>query len=117
MNLLKRKSTAFAIAALFALNACTAFGVRSPETFNERLAVGYVTVTTVRTTALSLLQSRQISVEDAENVQAQADNARAGLDIAVTLSGTDVTAAENRLAVSLTVLSALQSYLQQERTP
>jgi hypothetical protein len=75
------------------------------------LAVGYVSVTTVRESALTLLRAEAITVEDAENVQAQADNARAALDIARGLRSVDFEAADQRLASALVILEALQRYL------
>jgi len=92
------------------LVGCEALGLK-PETFNQRLAVGYGTVTTIRQTATTLLQAKKISADDAQNVQNQADNARAGLDIARTIGKTDEKAADAKLASVTTALRALQTYL------
>lgn len=99
------------VAVLGLLGACAFLGVPTAKSFNERLAVGYSTVTTVRQTATTLVQDDVISPNDAANVQQQADNARAGLDIASTLKGVDLEAADARLLASLQILHALEDYL------
>jgi hypothetical protein len=96
---------------LILLAACQSIGVPNPETFNERLAVGYSSVTAVRQTATTLIVAGKISAGDAENIQAQCDNARVGLDVARTLKDTDLTAANARLQAALTIVTALDSYL------
>lgn len=96
---------------LMALAGCQTLGIPQAETFNQRLAVGYATVTGTRQTALSLLQAGKIDAGDAQNVQNQADNARAGLDIARSLSATAPQAADSKLSAVLTGLNALDAYL------
>lgn len=109
---MRMKAEMFLLAiAIMLLSACAQLGIPKPETFNERLAVGYSTVTAVRQTATTLLQAKKISADDAQNVQNQADNARAGLDIARTISKTDLKAADAKLNAVHTALTALQSYL------
>jgi hypothetical protein len=93
------------------LTACSALGIPSAENFSEKLAGGYVAVTGIRNTAANLLTAEKIDSADAQNIQNTSDNARAGLDIARTLQGSDPTAAENRLTATLTVLTALEAYL------
>lgn len=90
---------------------CAQLGLPTPETFNERLAAGYQAVTGARASALALLKSGQISAADAQNVQEQADNARAGLDIARATQAADPTAANAKLTAVVTALTALQTYL------
>lgn len=97
--------------AVMLLAGCQLLGVPTPETFSERLAVGYSTTTTVRQTTLTMLQARKLTPDDAENIQQQADNARAGLDIARTMRGVDLQAADARLTATLTGLTALEAYL------
>ena len=97
------------IFALSFLPACV--GMPTADTFNQKLAIAISTVTAVRSTATTLLQAKKISVEDAQNVQAGADNARQGVEIARTISKVDVSAADQRLTAVTTVLSALQTYL------
>jgi len=93
------------------LQGCAALGIPSPQSFNERLAVGYSTVTSARNTATSLLGAGKISVSDAENVLEQTDNARAGLDIAREIHAATPDAANARLTAVLTGLRALEVYL------
>src|SRR5690242_15580566 len=61
--------TAFWAALLVMLSACQALGVATPQTFNEKLAAGYSTITAARDTAATLLTSGKLSVSDAQNVQ------------------------------------------------
>lgn len=106
---------------------CETIGVPAAKTFNERLAVGYVSVTAVRDSATTYFSAElaaaaalpdeqraareQAIRKDAENVQAQADNAREALDIARTLKDLDVRSAETRLTAAIQILEALQTYL------
>lgn len=105
-----------AFAAMFlvivaCLSGCASLGAPSPQTFNEREAAAVSAIIHVRTTAVSLLNAGKISVDDARNVQEQADNARAALVIASAIHATDPAQAENRLAAIITGLSAISSYL------
>jgi len=102
--------------AFFALVAaivvgCAALGAPTPDTFNQKLAVGVASVTEARNTATTLLQAGKISVADAQNIQAQADVAREGLNVARGMSATDLTTANTRLEVASAALRALQAYL------
>jgi len=108
---MKLRNALWAITMVAMLSACAQLGVPTATTFNERLAVGYGTVTTVRQTATTLLTAKQISADDADNVLKTTDTARAGLDVARTLSGTNLTAADQKLTAIHTVLSALSTYL------
>lgn len=103
---------ALAAALLVAVSACAQLGLAVPQTFNEKTAVAYLTVTEVRTTATSLLQTGTITKADAINVEASADTARQGIDVAreIHKSG-DVSTAEGRLVAVRTALTALQTYL------
>ena len=70
--------TLYAVWLIFVLLAgCAALGLEAPQTFNEKLAVGYSTVTAVRAAAATFVSSGKLSPDDAQNVQTQADTARA----------------------------------------
>lgn len=98
------------LCALLALTGCPGFAPK-PITFNERMAAGLASVTFIRETATTLLAADRISVADAENVQDQANNARAGLDIAQSLKAIDPTAADAKLQATQLILSSLRNYL------
>lgn len=83
----------------------------SPDTFNKKLAVAVASVTTVRETAETLLRANKITVGDAKNIQAQADVAREGLNVARSMSGTDLASASGRLEAVSVALQAAQTYL------
>ena len=93
------------------LTGCAVLGGPTPETFNQKLAVGYSTVTAVRSTATQLLQAKKIGSVDAQNVQKQADTAREGLDVAREVGKVDLKAGDLKLTSVTTALQALQRYL------
>lgn len=93
------------------LVGCTALGVPTAQSFNEKMIVGYSTVTAVRTTATQLLVIKKISASDGENVLVATDAAKVGLDTAREIAKTDQTAAESKLNSIRTVLTALSTYL------
>jgi uncharacterized iron-regulated protein len=95
---------------LLAVAACAYLGIQ-PETTKQNLAVLYSTVTEVRKTSTTLLQAKKISADDHQNIEQQADNARAGIEIARTLAKTDPKAADAKLASVRASLAALESYL------
>lgn len=96
---------------LLLLSACATLGVPQADTFNKRLAAGYVTVTGVRNTADTLLSASKITPEDAQNVNDQADNARTGLDLARQIHTSNPPAGDAKLDAVVTGLTALESYL------
>lgn len=103
--------------ALVVLSACTLLGVPSPETFNQRAAFALTQVTAVRESATELVSSGAITADDAQNIQQQADSARAGIDLALVFKATDPENAENRLAAANVVIDALKAYLQKQVDP
>ena len=115
-----RKTLWMVLAALFmsgavlmtaTVHGCTAIGVPQAQTFNERVAFAMTTVTGIRETATALLADGAIKVEDAKNIQAQADTAREGIDLAIQVHATDPAVAENRLLAAQVIVDALQAYL------
>mgnify|MGYP001579719976 FL=1 len=68
-------------------------------------------MTTVRQSATTLLKAGKITADDGQNVLSSTDAARAGLDVARTLSKTDLAAADARLTAVRTALTALSTYL------
>lgn len=107
-----KRLSQYMLAILLSLaSACAQLGLPTAQTFNEKLAAGYSSVTAVRDTATTLLVAKKISPDDAQNVQNQADNARAGLDIARSAHAVNATAADAKLTQVMAALTALQSYL------
>lgn len=94
------------------VSACATFGVKL-ESFNERLAGGYSTVTFIRDTAGSLLDSGHIGADEAAQVQRQANHLRAGLDAAADLKNREDPAANDKLEMTLYALAALADYLRE----
>jgi hypothetical protein len=86
--------------------------LEAPKSFNERLAYGYAGVSASRSTATAMLERGRITVEEARNAQALADQSRAALDLARGAAGQgDMTTADGQLQLALTVLTSLETYL------
>ena len=101
----------FLASLMFLFAGCAAIGLPTAETFNQKAAVVQGTITTVRQTATVLLNEKKITADDGQNVLVQTDTARAGLDIARSLSKSNPIAADSKLNSVRTVLTALQAYL------
>lgn len=108
---MKRLKLCLAAVALTVLAACATVGVDAPQTFNQKAAAAQITVTAVRSSALSLLNAGKISVADAKNVQASADAGNAAIDLALLTSASDPTAAGGKLASAIAILTGVQGYL------
>ena len=93
------------------LTGCETLGIATPQTFNEKAAATLGTITTVRTTATSLLNQKRITAEDGQNVLVSTDAARTGLNVARSLHQSNPTAANQKLDAVRAGLTALQSYL------
>lgn len=101
------------LAMCMLLTACAQFGLAPPQSFDQKLAYGYSTVATVRTSAAQALTAGVITVADAERALVVTDEARAGLDAAGAASGAgDTTTAAGKLALATGLLAQLQQYLQ-----
>jgi len=103
--------TVLAFTTPMAFVGCAALGLPTAETFNEKAAATLGTITTVRTTATSLLNQKRITAEDGKNVLVATDAARTGLDVARSLHQSNPTAANQKLDAVRAGLTALQSYL------
>lgn len=97
--------------AVVGLTACATLGVPTPKTFNQKFAVGISTVTSARTTALTLLTATKITADDAANVNKQADVAREGLELARTIHAALPAQGDAKLAAVTLGLNALTGYL------
>jgi hypothetical protein len=96
---------------LLLASGCAALGVPTPTNFNERVAAAYTTTTALVETTRTLLVAKKITPADAENVLKQTDTVIAGLDIARSYSATSPIAANDKLTATLTILQAIQAYL------
>lgn len=100
---------------LVLLSACSALGVPKAETFNQRALAAYTTVTAARDTSTTLFKAGKLSRDDFGNVIKQCDNAREGIDVARTLWAAKPTDGEDRLALAITILTALNTYLAEKQ--
>lgn len=108
-----KREVAFLLSAivLALVIGCAGLGIPIPQTFNQKLFVAYAGVSTVVTTATTLVQAKVITGKDGKNVAAQADNVKDALDIADQVHQTDPAAGEAKLTAALTALQALKTYL------
>lgn len=102
---------------LVALSACAVLGVPNPETFNQRAASTYTSISATRLTAAALVGGGVLSKADGANVQEQADAARGGVDLARQIHANAPQAGEDRLQLSIAILTAIQTYLDSKKVP
>ncbi len=95
---------------LFA-TACAQLGLATPQTFEDKVATAYATISGVRTSTETLLREKKISLNDAVNVQSSADIARVGVDTARTMRATDPTGADAKVNAVRAGLTAITTYL------
>lgn len=67
---------------VLAVAACSVFGGADGPNTGKAFAAAYTTLTEVRGAALSLLESGEITPDQAERVQTKLDNVRGALDVA-----------------------------------
>ncbi len=96
------------------MTSCAVFGVPPPETFNQRVSFALSNVTAVRESATEAVSSGSISADDAQNVQNQANTAREGIDIAVSIHATNPAQADQRLVAAQAVVDALKAYVSKQ---
>jgi len=99
------------IALCVLLTGCSSLGLATPQTFNQKLAVGYGAATAILTTTDTLLNQGKISSKVAQNIASQDQNLKAALDISAQVEVTNATDGGNQLTAALTALNALSSYL------
>jgi len=97
--------------AVVCLTACASLGVPPADTFNKKLAAGYATVQTVAESASTLWKAGKLTGPQAQHVHDVNAEALAALDVASSMSKTDMTGANNRLTATITVLAGLQAFL------
>lgn len=112
-------------ALLLGLIGCAALGLPAANTFEQKALVAQATVTQVRASAAYLLNTRAISLNDAENALTVTDAATTGIAVARNLYSTACPpaaasappvactslAADQRLTVATAALTALSAYL------
>src|SRR5580692_1075775 len=109
---MKNITSAFVACVLSFLVGCASLGLAKPQSFDEQLAQAYGVHTAVLTATTQSLQGGQITSADAHAIDQQAGNARALLDAARQAEQAgDASGASSHLALALTALTALQSYL------
>lgn len=91
------------------LAGCPSIGLIKPEGFQQNLAAAYTANTSIRDAVSSSLAASAISGEDGEKWLGKTRDFRTRLDQVRTLSGTDLSTAEERLAAINAALQALRS--------
>ncbi len=95
------------------LVACQSLGLAPAQSFDAKLANGYGVYTAVNQATTTAVESGTISADDALAVQGMQKNSRTLLDTARAIESTNPTGASSNLALALSALTAIQSYLNQ----
>jgi hypothetical protein len=96
---------------LVLLTACATLNVPAPATFNQKALATYTALSAATQNAETLFDAGKLSKSDAQNVKDQLVNLKTGVDIATEVHTNDPAAGDDRLAATITALTALQSYL------
>lgn len=112
---MKLLAALFVAASVGFLPACAQLGLVAPQTLDQRIVAGYITVKGVLDTSLVLLKAKKISPEDAKGIIAQADLAKESLDLARELMLIDTSASENKAVMALNIITALEAYLEKKK--
>lgn len=110
MKRLRDNFTVFAF--LLVLTGCATLGTEQPKSFDDRAAYAVAVYTAVENTVtISIGNASMTSVEGSIIIK-QAETGKALLDAArAAFNAGDAAGADSKLATALTVLNALQSYL------
>lgn len=108
---MKRIVLFLASLVLATLTACAAIGIAPTDTFNKRTAAAYATVQTIADAATAGLKAGKLSTADATNVVTTGRTALAAIGVAENLHATNPQGGEDKLAATLAILTALQTYL------
>jgi hypothetical protein len=111
-----------ALAIAIPLAGCAALGLQTADTFNQKLAYAYGQVTAARKGATSVINAScpppvqtdacKAAVADGKHIQAMADEARHGLDLAKTYAAAgNLQQANMQLQLESAALTALSTYL------
>lgn len=104
------------IVTLLLLVGCASLGLAPASKFDERLAYAVSQNAAVRQAAAVSLENGEITLEDAQYVLKLTDESRKLLDAARLASGVgDISTAEGRLNVAVSVLANLQAYLRSKQ--
>ena len=114
---MKRLNLYFALVLAFVLTACASLGVQAPATFNQKALAAHATVTAIANSAATLRTAGKLSDADRDNVVSTLRSAEAGIDMAVLTYKTNAQAGSDKLTATITVLTALQTYLATKGTP
>jgi hypothetical protein len=94
---------------------CASLGLATPSSFDEKLANAYGVHTAVVSATATALSAGTITSAEASQVQTQERSARAMLDTAKSIEQTNPTGASNDLTLAVTALTALQTYLNNQK--
>jgi hypothetical protein len=104
----------FGFIGMALLGACAP--IEPADTTAKQIAYAYGALAAVRTETARLLDNKRITIEQAKEVQADADEIRSGLDLAASLlRDKKEPAAQDHLHLALQALTALESFLKTKR--
>jgi hypothetical protein len=102
---------------LLLLAACQTLNVPAPTTFNQKALAAYSALDAATQSTATLAVAGKLSKGDAQNVKDQIVNLKAGVDIATQIHENDPAAGDDRLAMAISGLTALQAYLAGRKRP
>jgi hypothetical protein len=103
------------VVALLLLAGCAQLGLAPASSLTDRVAYAYGSHTAVLQSATAALEAGDIGVEDAQRVLKVADQARDALDAArFAVDAGDISTAEGRLQLAVSILTELQAYLRRQ---
>jgi hypothetical protein len=97
---------------LLVLTGCASVGLPQPESFDQKLAYAYGVHTAVETSAATAVSTGALSKVDGQAILTLADQSKALLDSAKQLETVDATTAGDKLALAVSVLTQVQTYIQ-----
>lgn len=100
------------LAFVLVLVGCQSVGLAPAQSFDQKLAYAYGVHTAVEQAAAQAVSTGTLSKVDGTAILSMADQSKTLLDDAKVLEATDATTAGNKLALAVTVLTQVQSYIQ-----
>lgn len=100
------------LAFALVLTGCATLGTESPKSFDDRAAYAVATYEAVQNTVSISIGNQSMSSNEGSIILKQAETGKVALDAArAAFNAGDTAGANSKLATALTVLNALQSYL------
>jgi hypothetical protein len=101
------------VTLLFACSACASLGLNAPQTTDQKIAYAYSGVTAALTSIAGAVSSGQLTSAKGTTVNNMVLNVKTLLDAAHAEEAANATAASTDVALAVSALTAVQTYLTQ----